>query len=140
MILLAFVQVILRNVFSFGFSWMEELLRVSVLWLGFLGASLAIRDGRHINIDVLSRALPDRVKPCLRLIIQLVMLAVCLVFLSASVEYIRVEKAFGDMSDALGVPLWSLQLIFPLLFAVGSFRFAVQAVGSLLELRGEAET
>jgi len=140
MIVLAFVQVVLRNVFSFGFPWMEELLRLSVLWVGFLGASLAIRQGRHINIDVFSRMLPDRLKPCLRLVVDLVMLGVCLVFLSAAVEYIRVEKEFGDISDALGVPLWTLQIIFPFLFAVGSFRFALQAVASVLSLRGRAET
>jgi TRAP-type C4-dicarboxylate transport system permease small subunit len=134
MILLAFLQVILRNVFSFGFSWMEEMLRVSVLWIGFLGASLAIQQGRHINIDVLSRALPKRFKPGLSLVIDLVMLGVCVVFLTAAVDYIRVEREFGDVSGSLGVPVWSLQLIFPLLFAVGSFRFGIKAVESLLAL------
>jgi len=132
-ILVAFLQVILRNVFSFGFSWMEELLRVSVLWIGFLGASLAIRHGRHINIDVFSRSLPERLKPPLRLVIDLVMLGVCLIFLAAAVDYIRVERESGDISEALRVPMWALQTIFPLVFAVGSFRFGVKAVESLRE-------
>jgi TRAP-type C4-dicarboxylate transport system permease small subunit len=117
-----------------GFSWMEELLRVSVLWIGFLGASLAVKQGRHINIDVFSRVLPERFKPCLRFLIDLVMVAVCLIFLAAAIEYVRVERSYGDVSDSLRVPVWTLQLIFPLLFAMGSFRFAVQAVESLLAL------
>lgn len=135
MILLAFLQVVLRNVFSFGFAWVEELLRVSVLWVGFVGASLAIKQGRHINIDVLSRTIPTRYKPILQAVMSLVLLGVCLIFLYASVEYIRVEKEFGDVSDQLHTPVWVLQLIFPLLFGVGSFRLLVQTVENLRTLR-----
>jgi C4-dicarboxylate transporter, DctQ subunit len=136
MIALAFLQVILRNVFSMGFSWMEELLRVSVLWIGFLGASLAVKQGRHINIDVFSRVLPERFKPVLHLLIDLVMVAVCAILFAAAVDYVGVERSYGDMSDSLRVPVWTLQLIFPLLFAVGSFRFLVKAVESILALPG----
>lgn len=137
MILLAFVQVILRNVFAFGFSWVEELLRVSVLWVGFIGASLAIRQGRHINIDVLSRAVPDRLRPWVRTVIDLALLAVCAIFLAASVEYIRMERQFGEVSDPLRTPVWILQLIFPILFGTGCFRLALKTVENVAALRGE---
>ena len=58
MILLAFLQVILRNLFSTSFFWGDPLLRHWVLWIGFLGASLAARENRHISIDALYRILP----------------------------------------------------------------------------------
>lgn len=140
MIVLAFLQVVLRNVFSFGFAWVEELLRVSVLWVGFVGASLAIKQGRHINIDVLSRTIPDRYKPFLQTLMSLVLLGVCLIFLHASIEYIRVEREFGDVSDQLHTPLWVLQLVFPLLFGMGSFRFLVQTVEQLRVLASGRKT
>jgi len=134
MILLAFAQVILRNIFSFGYAWIEELLRVSVLWVGFLGASLAIKQERHINIDVLSRTIPEQYKPVLKTIINLVLFGVCLTLLLASVEYIRVEKEFGEISDQLHAPVWILQLIFPFLFGLGCFRFTVQTIESLISI------
>ena len=55
MILLAFLQIILRNVFSSGISWGDPLVRYLVLWVGFIGASLASKEGKHITIEVFSR-------------------------------------------------------------------------------------
>ena len=43
MILLSFLQVLLRNFFDQGLLWGDIFLRNLVLWVGFLGASLATR-------------------------------------------------------------------------------------------------
>jgi len=43
MILLSFGQILLRNFFDMGIIWGDTLLRQWVLWLGFLGASLAVK-------------------------------------------------------------------------------------------------
>src|SRR5512143_3313876 len=55
MILLAFTQVVLRNVFSTGLLWADPLLRHLVLWVGFIGASLATASEKHINLDSVTR-------------------------------------------------------------------------------------
>ena len=55
MILLAFSQIVLRNFFATGISWGDSLVRYLVLWVGFIGAAIATREGKHINIDVVSR-------------------------------------------------------------------------------------
>ena len=47
MILLAFLQIVLRNVFSSGISWGDPLVRYLVLWVGFIGASLATKESKH---------------------------------------------------------------------------------------------
>ena len=59
MVFLAFGQVILRNFLSSGLLWTDLFLRQMVLWVGFLGASLAVRERRHISIDV-SAPVPTR--------------------------------------------------------------------------------
>ena len=38
LMVMAFVQVVLRNLFSTGFVWADILLRNSVLWIALLGA------------------------------------------------------------------------------------------------------
>jgi len=60
MIVIASVQILLRNVFDAGFSWGDPLLRIMVLWVGLLGAMIATRNNNHISIDVLSRYLSKR--------------------------------------------------------------------------------
>ena len=47
MILMAFGQVVLRNVFHTGIEWGDVFLRHMVLWLGFLGATIATGEGRQ---------------------------------------------------------------------------------------------
>ena len=59
MILIAFSQVILRNVFNEGILWGDIFILQLVLWVGFLGASLAVRESKHISIDFLPHFLPE---------------------------------------------------------------------------------
>jgi TRAP-type C4-dicarboxylate transport system permease small subunit len=59
MALLVFGNVVLRYVFGISLSWVEELTRYMMIWLAWLGAGLALREGAHIAIDTLQQALPD---------------------------------------------------------------------------------
>ena len=53
MIILSLGQVVLRNFFNESILWGDIFLRQMVLWVGFIGASLAARDRRHIAVDFL---------------------------------------------------------------------------------------
>ena len=63
MVFMAFLQVVLRNLFHSGILWGDIFLRHLVLWVGFIGASLATRSERHINIDILTRLMSPKVIP-----------------------------------------------------------------------------
>jgi len=52
MILVAFLQIVLRNVFTTGFSWGDPFIRYLVVWVGFIGAALATKEGKHITIEI----------------------------------------------------------------------------------------
>ena len=60
MIGLAGTQILLRNVLDTGLGWGDPLLRVTVMWIGLLGAMAASRDDNHITIDLVSRILKGR--------------------------------------------------------------------------------
>lgn len=51
-------QIVLRVFFQTGLSWADPFLRGLVLWTGMLGALAAVRDEKHIALDVLQRYLP----------------------------------------------------------------------------------
>ena len=53
--LLAVGQIVLRELFSTGFVWADELIKLMVLWLAMVGSIAASRDDRHIRIDALAR-------------------------------------------------------------------------------------
>lgn len=56
--LLVSMSVFLRYGLSKGLDWSEELGRYLMIWMGFLAASLALRGGGHVGVDMVRRALP----------------------------------------------------------------------------------
>jgi TRAP-type C4-dicarboxylate transport system permease small subunit len=48
-----FVQVVMRYVFRSAVTWLDELVHIEVIFLTFFGASLGIKYGAHISVDVL---------------------------------------------------------------------------------------
>jgi TRAP-type transport system small permease protein len=74
MAVLVFGNVILRYVFGISLSWVEELTRYMMIWLAWLGAGLALREGAHIAIDALQTALPEVGGRLLRSVVLLAMI------------------------------------------------------------------
>ena len=71
MVFLSFGQVILRNFLHSGLLWTDIFLRQLVLWVGFLGASLAVRERRHISVDVLPQFIPEKYRPFVDVLVNL---------------------------------------------------------------------
>jgi C4-dicarboxylate transporter DctQ subunit len=57
-----FQGVVLRYLMNYAFPWTEEVVRYSIVWLVFLGGSIAARRGAHISMDILVVYLPPRAK------------------------------------------------------------------------------
>ena len=62
MVSLAASQILLRNFFDVSIHGADQMLRLLVLWVAFLGAIAASREGKHIHVDAIARWLPGRVK------------------------------------------------------------------------------
>jgi len=127
MILVAFLQIVLRNFFTTGISWGDPLVRYLVLWIGFIGASLAVREGKHINIDVFSQWIPGLGNTLIRFITNLFSAFICGVLTFAAVNFIQNEAQF-DAVTALGISTWLIQLIIPIAFGLMTLRFGFQSV------------
>lgn len=124
LVLLAGLQILLRNVFDTGFGWIDPLLRILVLWVGMLGAVAASRDDRHINIDILSRFIPRRLLPWSKRVVALASTLVCGLLAWHTFRFVRDEYAYSDVEVA-GMPVWFWQSILPLGFALMTWRFAI---------------
>ena len=133
MVLLAFFQVVMRNIFDEGLLWGDIFLRHLVLWVGFLGASLATRDEKHINIDLFTRFIAKKWQVIPRIITQLFSVVVCWFLADAAISFISDEITyetivFGD------VPAWYLQIIIPIGFILMMFRFFILAIENTISL------
>lgn len=135
MLVLAVVQIVLRDFFDQGLLWAESFLRVLVLWVTMLGAMVATRQRSHISIDAVSRYLPGRVARATALFTNLVSAAICAAVAFYSVKFIHFE--YQDQTVAFAkVPSWICESILPIGFGVMGLRFLIDAVKHLLGTEG----
>jgi C4-dicarboxylate transporter DctQ subunit len=130
MIFVAFLQIVLRNAFSTGLDWGDSFLRNLVLWIGFIGATLATREGRHINIDIVSRWLPSFARKIVMRITHLFSFAVCCLLTYAAFKFLRNEVQMGHRA-LLDIPVWIPEIILPMTFGLMAFRFGLRAFRNL---------
>lgn len=91
MFVLVFTNVVTRYGFGFSIAWAEEVASFLMIWVTFLGAGLALREGRHVAIDILQDRRPDAARRALRFALAVIIL----VFLGLLVWFGVQFVAFG---------------------------------------------
>ncbi len=97
------INVLTRYVFKFPIIWAEELGRYIMVWCAFLGMSIAIRDGDHVNITFIRKLLPKVVQKALFHLSNIVVLIFLVSVLLKSLEHMSTLK--GQISPALQIPM-----------------------------------
>lgn len=128
MILLAVSQIVLRNLGDQSLVWADPFLRVSVLWIGLLGASIAARDNSHIAIDIATRYLGGGAARVAGVLLSLFAAVVCGIVGWHAVLFVRDEYEGGAMAFAQ-VPVWLCEVIMPVAFVLISIRYLIIAFG-----------
>lgn len=138
MVLLAVLQIVLRQFFDSGISWADELIKIIVLWLAMVGSIAAARDNRHIRIDVLSHILPAKLVVLTRIIVDLFAACVCVVIAWQAWRYLQLEIEWQEtVLDDL--PAWIAHAVVPVAFLLIAYRFTVSLAGDFYALfRGDA--
>lgn len=144
MISLTFLQVLLRGLYTHGHmqwansllghvDWAEPFVRLLVLWITFLGASLLTGDNKHIKIDLTASIFPRQWIPYRNLLLCLACVVICALMVMASLGYVRIEWEFGG-DLFLGIPTWLGQIILPLGFFLILFRFVIMGIEQVAEI------
>src|SRR5947209_6655868 len=94
------------------YIWTEEVARFCLMWLIMLGASLAVRDGTHFDVDVLPQPKSPQAKAVARLLVHIPMLLVALIFIAFGWRF----AAFGydQNSEMTGINMLSIHIAWPL--------------------------
>ena len=142
MVLIAFVVVIMRYVFSFGFVWLQE----SYVWLHgivfMVGAGYTLMHDGHVRVDIFYRPADPRRKAWTNLLgVLLLLLPMILLVFFVSYDYVLMSWAILEESrEAGGLPglflLKSVLWVFCLLVGLQGLSLAAR---SLLVLTGHPE-
>ena len=130
---LAALQVFLRFFFHTGIVWGDVAARYLVIWVGFFGAYLATREGKHFHVDALVRLFPFRIRFWCRAVTDLFAAFVCGFLLRASITFVQVGIDPGSILF-LGIPEWIPATIVPVGFGLLTLEFFTHAAVSLASL------
>jgi TRAP-type C4-dicarboxylate transport system permease small subunit len=120
-------QVIMRYFLRSPFVWSEELARYILVWCAVLGVSLAVRESRNISVDFLPTIFGPASIRFFSILAHLGVLAFSIVMVTASVPLIQRLAAIGQLSPALGIPMWMVYASVPVGFGLAAAR-TVQAL------------
>jgi TRAP-type C4-dicarboxylate transport system permease small subunit len=139
MVVLAFLQVLLRNAFGTSLGWGDVLVRQLVMWTGFIGAAVAASEERHISIDALTKFLAKRWAHVVRVITN-AFAAVVAGFLANAAWGLVISERQSPNGDLLpGVPEWVGLAIIPVGYALLVIHFSINVAINALEAAGKGE-
>lgn len=122
------IQVFFRYVMQSPLRWTEEAARYLMVWLVLLGSGVAMRNKAHLQVDVLTSALPEKLKLFFNVIVSFLIMA----FLAIMTFYgfNVVVKTMLQTSPAMRVPMSLIYAAFP----VGGILMILEACVSFMEL------
>jgi len=118
-----FQGVVLRYVFNYAFSWTEEVVRYSIVWLVFLGGSIAARRGAHICMDIVVVYLPPRAKLVLAGVATAIACGFTLIITYYGVLLTWSIWTYGQRSPAAEIPIAIAFAAIPVGCALMTIRF-----------------
>jgi len=129
MLLTCFFQILSRFVFKIPTVWTEEIVRICFVWITFLGAAIAVKEGTYLFIDIISSSLRVKSKKILNILNYLLILLISSIFLISSIEY--VGKSIGKLAVTIRIPA-NIGYISATIFAILSLIFSIENILKLI--------
>jgi len=124
MLLIICTDVFLRNAFRSGISWGNEVSEYALYLLTLLAAPYLLRQGQHIRVDILLRALPGQVAWVMEWIVDLCGLACSLILAYFGIDAIIDSIRGGVMTmKTLVLPEWWFIVPLPAVFVLMAIEF-----------------
>jgi TRAP-type C4-dicarboxylate transport system permease small subunit len=109
MLVVAFIalilQVLSRFVFRFPLTWSEELSRYLLIWITFIGASLAMRYQRLIRIEAAVNLLPEKLRKAVLAVAGLAVVVFCAIVFRYSLDLLQVVSRQSSPSLHLSMSI-----------------------------------
>jgi TRAP-type C4-dicarboxylate transport system permease small subunit len=129
------------GLFPSGLIWSQPVALVLTIWVGFLGASMATRDHRHLKVEAVQQRLPEGLRRKSSLVAGIFTALFCLLVAYLSWNYVLEQRedylrsdGLGGVFDGLPVPRWVGFIVLPAAYLSMAVRFVL---AGLAGFRGE---
>jgi tripartite ATP-independent transporter DctM subunit len=126
MAVLPLLEILWRAVFKTGIPGSGPFVQHLTLWVGFLGAAIAAREGRLLSLATGTMIPEGRWRHVAEVVAASISAAVAALLFRASLGMVLVERQAGS-TIAAGVPVWVGQLVLPVAFALIALRIVWRA-------------
>jgi TRAP-type C4-dicarboxylate transport system permease small subunit len=109
-----FANIIGRYFFSISIPWAEEIMLFLMVGCVFTGCCAVAWEGRQIRMDVVLMMLPEKLRECIHVFSELVMLAAAGAVTVFAWPVITQLAAFDERSQAANFPLYIPQAMIPI--------------------------
>jgi TRAP-type C4-dicarboxylate transport system permease small subunit len=122
LVVVVVVSVLFRYVLLSPITWSEEVGRYTMIWLGFLAASIAVRQGLHVGVDFVVQWAPSRIAVWLKRLARAAMMGFLVIVVGYG--FVLVTNLWDQWS-----PVLQFRMTWPYLaIPVGSFLMLIQLV------------
>ncbi len=128
MLFLAAIQVVLRTVFNEGILWIDPANRHLLLWVGFLGATVATIRDKHFAIDVLHGRLSQSIAQVVHGLVYLLSAVVSVWLAAASVTFVQVGLSHDRAVEGIPISPRLIASVIPAVFGLMAVLFTLKAV------------
>ena len=128
MTVLAFINVIARYVFLASFPWVEELNRLGLVILTYVGAAVALKQHAHLGLSILTDRLPKSVQKACTILGCLAGLFFCYVAINYGYKMVENEYSHNVLTQGMQWPEYLFGLWMPVGCAVLAIRFVQQII------------
>jgi TRAP-type transport system small permease protein len=120
MVVMVFGNVVMRYAFNSGIQVSEEMSRYCFVWLTYLGAMVAMREGGHLGVDSMIKALPLGGKKVCVFLSECLMLFCNVLFFMGT--YKMHELQVTNVSPVVGISMiWIYGIGYPVSVIMGAF-------------------
>jgi TRAP-type C4-dicarboxylate transport system permease small subunit len=136
LLIVLFLQVLFRFVIKLPLGWTEEIAINALPWLCYFGSSLAVRERKHMRVDIVVHFMPPVLAKIFDLVADICFLGFSVFVLYFSSMLTRSLFINGAKTAVLG---WSKGFIYigiPIAFALTLYRLVMDIIRCCKEIKG----
>lgn len=113
-LLILFVNIVLRELFSYSFTWIEGSTIYLIIWIVFLGIGIVYWDDSHLSMDFIYEKFSTKTKKVFNLIINILIIITSFYLLIYGFELTKKLYELNQYSTYANIPMYVVTMSIPL--------------------------
>lgn len=112
------VQIVNRYIFSTSFVWLEEIARISFVWLIYFSVAAAARENDHIRVGIIDMFVSPKTLRWINYLADFLVIIFNIVIVWFGIQLIISSITYGDRTPVTDIPMGFIYAVIPFCFAL----------------------